>query len=110
YSTRRRARGELAAGKAGRTDRSSGGTPIRVIGPRGLGDSCSLPIALWLAVGIAYAGGRWRQVAGGIDFIRFAGKLFIYSMLIALGCGVLTGFVAMLFEAISIEPEPFLES
>ena len=29
-----------------------------------------LPIALWLAVGIAYAGGRWSQVSGRMDFIR----------------------------------------
>lgn len=69
-----------------------------------------LPIALWLAVGIAYAGGRWGQVAGRMDFIRFTGELFIYYVLIALGGGVLTGFVAMLFEAIGIDPEPFIES
>jgi len=35
-----------------------------------------LPIALWLLVGIAYAGGRWRQVAGRMDFIPFPGELF----------------------------------
>jgi len=44
-----------------------------------------LPIALWLVVGIAYAGGRWGQVAGRMDFIRFSGELFIYYVLIALG-------------------------
>jgi hypothetical protein len=37
-----------------------------------------LPIALWLAVGIAYAGGRWSQVSARMDFIRFSGELFIY--------------------------------
>lgn len=68
-----------------------------------------LPIALWLAVGFAYAGGRWGQVAGRMDFIRFTGELFIYYVLIALGGGVLTGFVAMLFEAIGIDPEPFIQ-
>src|SRR5215207_2393535 len=35
-----------------------------------------LPIALWLVVGIAYAGGRWGEVAGRMDFIRFSGELF----------------------------------
>src|SRR5215212_4380719 len=35
-----------------------------------------LPIALWLVVGIAYAGGRWGQVGGRMDFIRFSGELF----------------------------------
>src|SRR5687768_17496969 len=34
-----------------------------------------LPIALWLIVGIAR--GRWSQVAGRMDFIRFSGELFI---------------------------------
>src|SRR5215204_1988600 len=48
-----------------------------------------LPIALWLVVGIAYAGGRWGEVAGRMDFIRFSGELFIYFVLIALGGGVL---------------------
>jgi hypothetical protein len=69
-----------------------------------------LPIALFLVVGIAYAGGRWNQVAGRMDFIRFSGELFIYYVLIALGGGVLTGFMALIFEAIGIDIEPFFES
>jgi hypothetical protein len=68
-----------------------------------------MPIALWLLVGIAYAGGRWSQVAGRMDFIRFSGELFIYYVLIALGGGVFTAFMAMLFKAIGIDPEPFFE-
>jgi hypothetical protein len=69
-----------------------------------------LPIALWLAVGIAYAGGRWSEVAGRMDFVRFSGELFIYFVLIALGGGVLTGFMAMIFQSIGIDIEPFFES
>jgi hypothetical protein len=69
-----------------------------------------LPIALWLVVGIAYAGGRWGQVAGRMDFIRFSGELFIYYVLIALGGGVLTAFMLMIFEAIGVDVEPFFES
>ena len=69
-----------------------------------------LPIALWLVVGIAYAGGRWGQVDGRMDFIRFSGELFIYYVLIALGGGVLTAFMAMIFQAIGIDIEPFFES
>jgi hypothetical protein len=69
-----------------------------------------LPIALWLVVGIAYAGGRWSQVAGRMDFVRFTGELFIYYVLIALGGGVFTGFVAMIFRAIGINAEPFFQS
>jgi hypothetical protein len=69
-----------------------------------------LPIALWLVVGIAYAGGRWSQVAGRMDFIRFSGELFIYYALIALGGAVLTAFMMMIFKAIGIDLEPFFES
>src|ERR687893_663123 len=69
-----------------------------------------LPIALWLVVGVAYAGGRWSQVGGRMDFIRFSGELFIYYVLIALGGAVLTAFMAMIFQAIGIDVEPFFES
>lgn len=67
-----------------------------------------LPIALWLMVGIVYAGGRWRQVAGRMDFIRFSGELFIYYVLIALGGGVFTAFLGMIFKAIGINVGPFI--
>jgi hypothetical protein len=67
-----------------------------------------LPIALWLVVGIAYAGGRWSEVAGRMDFIRFSGELFIYYVLIALGGGVLTALTAMMFRAAGIDIEPIL--
>jgi hypothetical protein len=67
-----------------------------------------LPIALGLLVGIAYAGGRWSQVAGRMDFIRFAGELFIYYALIALGGGVFTGFFGMIFHAIGIDVRLFI--
>ena len=69
-----------------------------------------VPIALWLVVGVAYAGSRWTQVAGRMDFIRFSGELFIYYVLIALGGGVLTAFMVVLFDAIGIDPESFIES
>jgi hypothetical protein len=67
-----------------------------------------LPIALWLVVGIAYAGGRWDEVAGRMDFVRFSGELFIYYVLIALGGVALTAFIALVFRAAGIDAEPFL--
>lgn len=67
-----------------------------------------LPIALWLAVGVAYAGGRWRTSAGRMDFIRFTGELAIYYALIAMGGAVLTGFTALTFQAIGVDPEGFI--
>jgi hypothetical protein len=66
-----------------------------------------LPIALWLVVGVAYAGKRWNEVAGRMDFIRFSGELFIYYVLIALGGGVLTAFMILIFQAAGIDAEPF---
>ncbi len=67
-----------------------------------------LPIALWLLVGLAYAGERWSAVEGRMDFIRFSGELFIYFVLIGLGGGVLTGFIAMIFDSIGIDVEPYI--
>ncbi len=68
-----------------------------------------LPIALWLPVGIAYAGRRWRESAGRMDFVRFSGELLIYYALIALGGGVLLALTAGMFGAIGIDFEPVFE-
>jgi hypothetical protein len=67
-----------------------------------------LPIALWLAVGVAYVGGRWRGSERRMDFVRFTGELFIYFVLIALGGGVLIGMTFALFRAIGIDAEPLV--
>ena len=77
--------------------------PLRPGGDTQVLQALHLPIALWLVVGVAYAGGRWREVAGRMDFVRFSGELFIYYVLIALGGGVLTAFTMMMFEAIGLE-------
>ena len=68
-----------------------------------------VPIALWLAVGIAYAGGRWNQAGSRMDFIRFSGELFIYYVLIALGGFVFMAFMSMIFKAIGINVEHFFQ-
>jgi hypothetical protein len=69
-----------------------------------------LPIALWLAVGIAYIGGRWWGSDRRMDFVRFTGELFIYYVLIALGGGVLMAMSVGLFEAIGIKLAPVLQA
>ena len=69
-----------------------------------------LPIALWLAVGVAYVGGSWRGSGKRMDFIRFTGELFIYFVLIALGGGVLIALTFALFEAIGVDVEPVVQS
>ncbi|MBM3286368.1 MAG: DUF4153 domain-containing protein [Candidatus Eisenbacteria bacterium] len=72
--------------------------------------SMHMPIALWLLVGIVYAGGRWSEVSGRMDFIRFSGELFVYYVLIALGGGVLAAFMTMIFGAAGIDAQPFFQS
>ena len=67
-----------------------------------------LPILLWLTVGLAYAGGRWRSPAGRMDFIRFSGELLIYYALISMGGGLLTGLTFALFYAIGLEVVDFV--
>jgi hypothetical protein len=64
-----------------------------------------LPIALWLIVGIAYAGGRWFADGGRMNFVRFSGELAIYYVLLALGGGVLIAFTIMLFQSIGMNAE-----
>ena len=67
-----------------------------------------LPILLWLAVGLAYTGDRWRSTAGRMDFIRFSGELLIYYALISMGGGLLTGLTFALFYAIGLEVVDFV--
>ncbi len=64
-----------------------------------------LPIALWLMVCYAYAGGRWRSHEQRMNYIRFSGEWFIYYTLIALGGGTLMGLTLFIFEAIGLNAE-----
>jgi hypothetical protein len=68
-----------------------------------------LPIALWIVVGVAYAGGRWSDGARRMDFVRFSGELFIHYVLIALGGGVLTALTMGIFVSIGADAEGFVE-
>ncbi len=69
-----------------------------------------LPIALWLAVGFAYAAGQWRDHDQRMNYVRFSGEWFIYYALIALGGGVLMAFTMFIFSAIGLDVEWLLES
>ncbi len=62
-----------------------------------------MPIALWLTVGVAYAGGLRQSGRERMNFVRFTGELFIYYVLIGLGGGVLTGFTMFMFQVIGID-------
>ncbi len=69
-----------------------------------------LPMALWLAVGVAYVGGQWRGSDRRMDFIRFTGELFIYLVLIGLGGAVLIGLTFALFQAIGVDVEGLVQN
>jgi hypothetical protein len=72
--------------------------------------SLHLPMALWLAVGVAYAGGSWRDHQRRMNFVRFSGEWFIYYALIAAGGGVLMGTTMALFGAIGFDAETVVTS
>jgi hypothetical protein len=67
-----------------------------------------LPLALWLAVGVAYVAGDWRSGRRWMDFIRFTGEWLIYYVLIGLGGGILTGVTVGVFGAIDVDIEGFV--
>ena len=68
-----------------------------------------LPMALWLAVGIAYAGGAWRSHDQRMNYVRFSGEWFIYYVLIALGGGVLMVSTMFIFQSIGMDAKGLLE-
>jgi len=67
-----------------------------------------LPMALWLAVGVAYVGHHWFAGEGRMNFVRFSGELAIYYVLIALGGAVLVAFTVMLFASIGMKADWFI--
>lgn len=64
-----------------------------------------IPIVLWLVVGLAYAGGRWRSDRRRMDFIRFTGECVIYYQLLAFGGGALLALTFRVFEALGMDIE-----
>ena len=64
-----------------------------------------LPVALWLLLGVAHAGGDWRSDRARMDYVRFTGEWFIYYVLIGLGGGVLLGLTAGVFSTIGVDTE-----
>lgn len=65
-------------------------------------------VAMWLVIGIAYAGGDWRSSRARMDFIRFSGEWVVYYALIALGGAVIIAITLGVFGAIGIDAQPFV--
>ncbi len=68
-----------------------------------------LPIALWLMVCYAYAGGQWRSHEQRMNYVRFSGEWFIYYTLIALGGAILMGLTVFIFKAIGLNAETAIQ-
>ena len=68
-----------------------------------------LPIALWLAVGVAYVAGDWLSDARRMEYVRFTGEWLITYALIALGGGVLVAITVGVFEAIGLDVSTLIE-
>jgi hypothetical protein len=68
-----------------------------------------LPIALWLVICYAYAGGQWRRHEQRMNYVRFSGEWFIYYTLITLGGGILMGFTIFIFAAIGLDAGQVLD-
>jgi len=67
-----------------------------------------LPIALWIAVGLAYSGDDWLSGPRWMDFIRFTGEWVVYMALLALGGGVLSGLTLGAFDAAGADATEFV--
>ena len=67
-----------------------------------------LPIALLLVLSILYGGPGWRRTGTRLDFVRFAGEVFIYSVLLGLGGVVLIGVSMGVFQFVDIDIEHFV--
>ena len=67
------------------------------------------PVILWLLLGVAYVGGRWRSDRRRMDFVRFTGELVIYYTLLALGGAVLIGLTLAMLQIVGVDLEPVLE-
>jgi hypothetical protein len=93
----------------------AGGFVMNLLPLKGEGDTLMLaaihlPIALWLAVGIAYVNGHWRDLGQRMNFVRFSGEWFIYYALIAMGGGVLILFTIFTFESIGLDAEDTVQA
>lgn len=67
-----------------------------------------LPIALAALLLLPYAGNGWRRSELRLDYVRFAGETFIYSVLIGLGGAVLMAFTGVMFSFIDLDVDAAL--
>ncbi len=69
-----------------------------------------VPIVIWLATLLLYAGRAFRDVDTRMDFVRLSGEAFIYLILIYCGGGVLLATAVLLFTAIDVDTQAILSN
>ena len=62
-----------------------------------------LPILTWLLVGVAHAGGDWRDHGKRMSFVRFTGEWILYYGLIAVAGQTFVGIALFLFMALDLD-------
>ena len=63
------------------------------------------PLVLWSAIGVTFAASGWRDYSSRLDYLRYNGELFIYTVLILLGGFVLSGMTIGLFSLLNLDIE-----
>lgn len=61
-----------------------------------------LPLLLWSVLGWTFAGARWNNLTGRLQFLRFNGDLVVMGTLLVIASGILTGITYSLFELIGV--------
>lgn len=66
-----------------------------------------LPLWLWSLVGTAYNGGKWRNGANWLEFLRYTGELIVMSGLLVLAGGLTSALTINLFSLIGWDVQKF---
>lgn len=61
------------------------------------------PLVLWSALGLTFTSSDWRSATTRLDYLRYNGELFIYTVLILLGGFVLSGMTIALFSLLNLD-------
>ncbi len=84
--------------------------PFTVEGDTWIITMLHLPVAMWVAVAVAYMGGKVRSARARMDAVRFTGEWVIYMALLALGGIVLFAITFLTMAAAGQEPSEELIS
>lgn len=61
------------------------------------------PLVMWSALAVAFTASGWRNHAARLDYLRYNGELFIFTVLILLGGFVLSGMTIGLFSLLNLD-------